>query len=136
MPDFYLGDITRTVMDEYYTAFYQLDGRAGLNENELTNALAIALRQRGLFVQEQVYIQHTYLGRKIGNDFMDILVNECVVIELKNLMRLRRGNIGQLRGYLQADNYPVGMLLNFGGNRPELKRLENRNAFPPDWRGE
>lgn len=67
---------------------------------------------------------------------MDILVNESVVIELKNLMRLRRGNIGQLRGYLQAGNYPVGMLLNFGGNRPELKRLENRNAFPLDWRSE
>jgi len=94
MPDFYLGDITRAVMDEYYSAFYQLDGRAGLNENELTNAMAIALRQWGLFVQGQVYVQHTYLGRKIGNGFMDILVNECVAIELKNLMRLRRGNIG------------------------------------------
>lgn len=136
MPNFYLGDITQAVMDEYFTAFYKLDGRAGLNESELTIAMAIALRQRGLFVQEQVYIQHTYLGRKIVNGFIDLLVNESVVIELKNLMHLRRGNIGQLRGYLQAGKHPVGMLLNCGGHRPELKRLENLNAFPPDWRGE
>ena len=44
MPDFYLGEITQIIMDEYYTAFYKLDGRAGLNENELINAMAIALR--------------------------------------------------------------------------------------------
>ena len=136
MPNFYLGEITQAIMDEYFAAFYKLDGRASLSESELTNAMAIALRQRGLFVQEQICIQNTYLGRKIGNDFIDILVNESVVIKLKNLLHLRRGNIGQLRDYLQAGNYPVGMLLNFGGHQAELKQLENRNAFPPDWRGE
>ena len=136
MSNFYLGDITQTVMHEYFTAFYKLDGRAGISESELTTAMAIALKQRGLQIQEQVYVQHTYLGRKIGNGFIDLLVNGSVVLELKNLVHLRRVNIGQLRGYLQAGNYPVGMLLNFGGHKPELKRLENRNAFPPDWRCE
>jgi len=136
MSNFYLGDLTQRIMDEYFAAFYKLDGRAGLSEAELANAMAVALKQHGLHVQEQVYIQHTYLGRKIGTGYIDLLVKNSVVIELKNLVQLRRGDIGQLRGYLQAGSYPVGMLLNFGGNKPELKRIENRNAFPPEWRGE
>lgn len=136
MSNFYQGDLTRRIMDEYFAAFYKLDGRAGLSESELTTAMAIALKQRGLQVQEQVYVQHTYLSRKIGTGSIDLLVNRSVVIEIKNLVKLRRGGIGQLGGYLQAGNFPVGMLLNFGGHKPELKRLENRNAFPPDWTGE
>jgi len=135
MSNFYLGDLTQGIMDEYFAAFYKLEGRAGLSEAELANAMDVALKQHGLHVQEQVYIQHTYLGRKIGTGYTDLLVNNSIVIELKNLVQLRRGDVGQIRGYLQAGNYPVGMLLNFGGHKPELKRIENRNAFPPDWRG-
>jgi len=136
MSNFYLGDLTQRIMDEYFAAFYKLDGRAGPSEAELANAMAVALKQHGLHIQQQVYVQHTYLGRKIGTGYIDLLVNQRVAIEIKNLVRLRRGDVGQLRGYLQAGNYPVGMLLNFGGHKPELKRIENRNAFPPEWRGE
>lgn len=135
MSKFYLGDLTQVILDEYFGAFYKLDGRAGLTEAELANALAVALKQHSLHVQQEVFVQHSYMGQKIGTGFIDLLVNSVVVIETKNLVKLRRGDVGQLRGYLQAGNYPVGLLLNFGGHKPELQRIENRNAFPPEWRG-
>src|SRR5258706_7639711 len=100
MSNFYLGDLTQRIMDEYFAAFYKLDGRAGLSEAELANAMAVALKQHGLHIQEQVYVQHTYLGRKIGTGYIDLLVNSSVAIELKNLVQLRRGAAGRTPGYL------------------------------------
>lgn len=34
MPRFYLGDITQSIMDEYFTAFSKLNGQAGISESE------------------------------------------------------------------------------------------------------
>lgn len=41
-----------------------------------------------MHVQQEVFIQHTYVGQKIGTGLIDLLVNSVVAIEIKNLVDL------------------------------------------------
>ena len=50
----------------------------------------------------------------MGNYFADILVNECVVIEIKAASCLSEDHEKQLINYLKATEIEVGLLLNFG----------------------
>jgi GxxExxY protein len=51
-----------------------------------------------------------------------MLVNHCVLIELKGVRTLNSAHQAQLLHYLRATDIEVGLLLNFG-IRPEFKRL-------------
>ena len=51
-----------------------------------------------------------------------MLVNNCVLIELKACNALDPSHTAQLLNYLRATDIEVGLLLNFG-LKPEFKRL-------------
>jgi GxxExxY protein len=51
-----------------------------------------------------------------------MLVEKCVLLELKAMRALDRSHEAQLRNYLRATDIEVGLLLNFG-LRPEFRRL-------------
>ena len=63
----------------------------------------------------------SYDGLIIGEYYADIIVNECVIIELKAAENLCQEHECQLVNYLKASEIEVGILLNFG-KRPEFKR--------------
>jgi GxxExxY protein len=90
-------------------------------EKVYQNALVIELRKRGLKVQPQAPIQVFYDGQKVGEYFADLLVEDCVIVELKAAEGLVDEHHAQLLNYLKATNIEVGLLLNFGP-KPEIKR--------------
>jgi len=51
-----------------------------------------------------------------------MLVENCVLLELKAVRSLDTSHIAQLLNYLRATEIEVGLLLNFG-LKPEFKRL-------------
>jgi GxxExxY protein len=57
----------------------------------------------------------------IGEYFADILVEDCVMVELKAAQSLTRKHASQILNYLRATSYEVGSLLNFG-QKPEFRR--------------
>ena len=69
----------------------------------------------------QVPIEVFYDGQKVGLYFADIMVNQCVIIEVKATEGIAEEHELQLINYLKATNIEVGMLLNFG-KKPEFKR--------------
>ena len=52
----------------------------------------------------------------------DIIVENTVIVELKSIKRLIQAYEVQLVNYLEATTKPVGLLLNFGEQRVEVKR--------------
>ena len=52
----------------------------------------------------------------------DIIVENTVIVELKSIKRLIQVHEVQLVNYLVAINKPVGLLLNFGERKVEVKR--------------
>jgi len=82
----------------------------------------MALESTGLKVCSRVAIPVWFRGHQVGQFEADILVENCVLLELKAARSLDASHHAQLMNYLKATEIEVGLLLNFG-ERPEFKRV-------------
>ena len=99
----------------------------GYKEEIYEKALANACERKGLQVQRQVPVEVTDLDQQVGMFYLDLLVSEQVVVEVKALSHQLTGDeLAQVLNYLKATGYGVGLLFNFG-----RRRLEYRRIFPP-----
>jgi len=66
-------------------------------------------------------------GVELGKQRLDMVVDDCIVIEIKSTHELQKNSTRQLFNYLRATSLTAGMLLHFG---PEAKfyRLVSPNA--------
>jgi len=63
------------------------------------------------------------MKRQIVGDFVaDVLVNSTIILEMKSVRRLVEAHEVQLVNYLVATGKPVGLLINFGETKVEVKR--------------
>jgi len=86
----------------------------GFLEKVYENALRIELEQAGLTVVQQHPIPVQYRGRIVGDFFADLLVNSCLLIELKAAQSIAQQHEVQLVNYLTATGIDDGLLINFG----------------------
>src|SRR5512133_3925699 len=96
---------------------------AGFLEKVYENALAIELRRAELVVEQQKAVVVRYEGQIVGEYAADIIVDECVIVELKTADTLVEAHKAQMLNYLRATSLKVGLLLNFGTPRLEWKRF-------------
>ncbi len=113
------SDITEKIIKAYYKVYNTLG--YGFLEKVYENALYIELRAMDLFVEKQKQIKVYYEGKEVGEYFADLVVAECVIVELKAAESLCEEHEFQLINYLKATEIEVGLLLNFG-KKPEFKR--------------
>ncbi len=113
------GAITEKIIQAFYHVYNVLGH--GFLEKVYENAMVIELRKRGLKVQPQDPIKVYYDGQQVGEYFADLLVEGCVIVELKAAETLADEHHAQLINYLKATTIEVGLLLNFGP-KPEMKR--------------
>jgi GxxExxY protein len=59
----------------------------------------------------------------VGNYDVDLLVDGCVVVEIKVAPQYDKRDEAQLLNELRATGLNVGMLVNFGRTKVEYKRL-------------
>ena len=90
-------------------------------------AFEIALRAKSLDVLRQIEIPVSFRGYTVGDFTADILVEKCVLLELKATRTLDSAHEAQLLNYLRATQIEVGLLFNFG-IKPEFKRLAFDNS--------
>jgi GxxExxY protein len=95
----------------------------GFLEKVYERALVQELRMMGLNVQAQYPISVYYKGSVVGNFFADILVEKCILVELKALSYLDNNHQAQCLNYLKATNLNLCLLLNFGKPKVEIKRI-------------
>jgi GxxExxY protein len=95
----------------------------GFLEKVYENALAIELRRSGLGVRQQFPIHVHYHGELVGEFAADLLVEDCVLVELKAAKAFDDINLAQCLNYLKATGLPLCLLLNFGTPKVEVKRV-------------
>lgn len=103
----------------------------GLLESAYEAILTSALQRRGLTVERQRTIAIEYEGVKIDAGFRaDLIVGGALLIDLKSIDRLAPVHGKQVLTYLRFLELPVGLLMNFGGERFKegLKRIVNNHA--------
>jgi GxxExxY protein len=86
----------------------------GLLESVYKTCLIIELQQEKLRVETERPIQIVYRGRRIEeNLFIDILVEDLIVVEVKSVAALAPVHTAQVITYLKLADRPAGLLLNF-----------------------
>ena len=100
----------------------------GLLESAYEALLTIALEQAGHNVKRQVPIAMNYRGVTVENAFkIDLIVDNCLIVELKSIDRLAPVHGKQVLTYLRLMKMPLGILMNFGQAtfKDGLKRVAN-----------
>lgn len=100
----------------------------GLLESAYEGCLIHELRKRGLRIAYQLALPIIYDGVTIDVGYrIDLLVEGCVIIELKAVDRLLPIHEAQLLTYLKLNGSKVGLLLNFNVQhmRDGIKRMVN-----------
>ncbi|MFQ5420391.1 MAG: GxxExxY protein [Anaerolineae bacterium] len=103
---------TQSIIGAFFDVYNKLGN--GFLEKVYENALAHELRKRGHKVQQQATIDVYYDEQLVGKFFADLLVDDCIIVELKAVEELHPRHEAQLLNYLKATNVEVGLLLNFG----------------------
>ncbi|MFM9912076.1 MAG: GxxExxY protein [Methylophilaceae bacterium] len=96
---------------------------SGFLEKVYENSMAIELRKAGLLITQQAPIQVEYNGIVVGDFFADLVINDCVLVELKAVKALDSNHAAQCMNYLKATGYKICLLINFGTPKIELKRV-------------
>jgi GxxExxY protein len=114
-----LEDITRVVIGVFFAVYNEL---SGFPEFILRRALVVALREAGVQVEEEVPLPVWFRGRQLSTFRADLIVNQCLIVEVKASTDIQAFHKAQLSHYLKATDLEVGLLLNFG-RRPEFSRV-------------
>lgn len=102
----------------------------GLLESAYEAMLAHALERRGMTVERQRLIPIRFEGLVVEGGFRaDLLVNGCLLIELKSIDRLAPVHGKQVLTYLRFLDLSLGLLMNFGGAtfKEGLRRIVNNH---------
>ena len=105
-------DLTQTIIGCAYKVHNALG--PGFLEKVYENALRIELEKLGFSIQQQEPLNVRYEGQVVGEYFVDLWVNERLVIELKAVQALTQRHEVQLVNCLTATGVDNGLLLNFG----------------------
>lgn len=114
------GVLTQKIIGVFFEVYNELG--PGFLESVYHKSLALALDAVGLSVRSRIDIPVWFRGHQVGHFEGDILVEQCVLLELKAARALDSSHQAQLLNYLRATDIEVGLLLNFG-RKPEFKRL-------------
>jgi GxxExxY protein len=114
------GLITDNILGVFYDVYNELG--PGFLESVYHRSLVLALESAGLKVCSRVAIPVWFRGHQVGHFEADVLVENCVLLELKAARSLDSSHRAQLMNYLRATDIEVGLILNFGES-PEFKRV-------------
>jgi len=95
----------------------------GFLEEVYENALVHELRKISLFVEQQKALQVLYDGVVVGKYRADLLVEQAIIVELKAVSALEHRHFAQCMNYLKTTGLNLGLLINFGNPKVEIKRV-------------
>ncbi len=85
----------------------------GLLESIYETALCVELDDLGIKYVRQYRVPAYYKGRMLGNHFVDLIVDDRVVVEVKSVAAVHPVMEAQLISYMRLTNKKVGLLINF-----------------------
>ena len=115
-----IEDLTHKVIGCAYQVYNNLG--FGFLESVYRKAMVIELEASGLRVLQESPLQVHYKDQVVGDFFADLLIEDELIVELKSVERLLKVHEAQLVNYLVATGIEVGLLINFGSTRVDVKR--------------
>jgi len=105
-------------------ALYNVHNQLGPVHKETVyqRALEKEFKVQNIPYKSQPPLEVRYRGSLVGVYRPDFLIDEKVILEIKSLPSLPRTFSEQLGQYLKTTGYRLGLLVNFGSNRLQVRR--------------
>jgi len=113
-------DITHKVIGAAYKVFNTLG--FGFLESVYKKAMVIELHNQNLAVVEEEPLKVYYEGKVVGEFFIDLFVENEIIVEIKSVENLIKAHEVQLVNYLNGAKKEIGLLINFGQTGVDVKR--------------
>jgi GxxExxY protein len=113
-------NVTETIIGCAYRVYNKMG--FGFLESVYEKCLLIELHKAGMDAESQKPITVYYDDEIVGEFIADIIVNDTIILELKSVRRVVKAHEVQLVNYLVATGKPIGLILNFGESKVEVKR--------------
>jgi GxxExxY protein len=113
-------EITHQIIGCAYRVYNALG--FGFLESVYKKALVIELKKDSFELEEEKPLKVYYDDQVVGEFYVDLLVAQEIVVELKSVRNLIKEHEVQLVNYLNGLKKEIGLLINFGPNGVEVKR--------------
>jgi GxxExxY protein len=120
------SDLTEKILGVYYDVYNEIGH--GFLESVYNNCMFLVLTKAGLSVRREALVPVYFRGQDVGQFKADLVVEGCILIELKAVQNLDRSHEAQVMNYLRATELEVGLLLNFGCPKPQFRRIVFENS--------
>jgi GxxExxY protein len=110
--------IIGVLFDVYNTLGY------GYQEKYYQRAISNRFKKINLSLKEQVPVEIKFQGNEIGKYFLDFIIEDKIVLEIKKDNFLKT-DFDQLYAYLKATGLKLGILGNFTKRGLQFKRIVN-----------
>lgn len=106
---------------------YDVFNQVGAGHRELfyQKAIKLAFKKEAIEFQEQPYVPIKYDENVVGKYFLDFLIEDKIVLEIKKDTVFRQQYIKQVFSYLKAKNLKLGIIANFTREGVRFKRIVN-----------
>ena len=95
----------------------------GHKESVYQRAVAASLREKSLQFREQVHTPLMAFGEEVGKYYLDFLVEEKIIVEIKSLTNFRAVDYRQAIKYLEATKLPLAILVTFTPDGVRYRRV-------------
>lgn len=117
-------ELSYTLVGILFEVHKRLGG--GFEEKYYQRAVEKLLVKQGLRYNKELKANISFNQEKIGNYFLDFLIEDKVIVELKTIPYFLPIHFRQIRSYLEVKCLELGILANFRGNKLTYKRILNR----------
>ena len=114
-------EITEAIIGSAFEVYNHLG--YGFLERVYHRALQVELLRRGLRTELEKRLTVRYKDTIVGEYDADLIVEDCVLIEIKVAPQYDKRDEAQLLNELKAIGIRLGLLLNFGRSKVEFKRF-------------
>ena len=113
-------EITHKVIGAAYKVFNTLG--FGFLESVYQNSMILELSKSSLNVEAEKPLKVYYDDEVVGDFYVDLFVEDKIIVELKSVKNLAKEHEVQLVNYLNGLRKDIGLLINFGPSGVEIKR--------------
>jgi GxxExxY protein len=115
------ADLTYKIRGCLFNVYNELGH--GHKEQVYQKAFAEELNQANIPFKREANLKVKYKGKPVGNYRPDFVIDEKVIIETKAVESMPKSYEQQLTNYLKSTDIKLGLLVNFGRPKLEIRRL-------------
>ena len=123
-------DLTFRIRGSLFRVYNQLG--SGFREETYMQAVIIDFAQEGVPFEKEKAYPIFYRGKRVDEYRVDLIAFGKIILELKATSEMHPRFEAQLLSYLKATDLKLGLLVSFGKEELDIRRLVNPNSKAED----